>query len=308
MSTEPVKPDPAKPGPVPAAGPAPAAAPVTAPAAAAAQPPASSEGAGTAIADRLSSGWQSFKAGKVISYKWMAIVLILVTAVGVGWYIWWEGRKAESAKWVALTECTTVEKLEQFENQYPGTPQARAARLDRLRVMLQRQGLAVLRPQSMQSLLDPNSPKVDDAARKAAADSIEKARDLADRSADEYKDDLPGRVECLYAGAVAEEALVGLPRADNPSEYRGSVTKLVERLNQLAEAAPEDNPWGKWARTRVEQLQKPGAAEEFVAYQRTAYLPPPDFKGAFGGGGLPPGIDPSMFRGGGIGGLPAGQP
>lgn len=286
MSTDPAKPDPAKPTPAPPAG--------------TVEAPPAPAGDGTGFADRLSSGWQSFRAGQVISYRWMAFILLVVTAAGVGWYIWSESRKAESAKWVALNELNSLDKLQQFQSQYPGTAAARVARMDEIRVLLGPQGLAVLRPRGR---LDFASPRPDDAARKAAADNVEKARDLAEQAAGgELKDDPTGRAECLYLAAVAEGELIGIPKGTGPGEYRGSVEKLIERLEAVAAAVADDNPWGQWARGRAAHLRQPSAADEYVQFQRNAYVPLPDFKGGFPGG------SPDLGGLGGLGGIPGGGP
>lgn len=251
---------------------------------------------GEGIGDRLGRGWERFKHGKVISYKWMALILLLVAGVGVGLYIRAEMRAAESGKWFTLSEQDTPDKLKQFAAQYPGTVQARSANFSRMKVLLNPQGIEAYKRAA------------DTAGQKAAAANIEEARTLADQLPDEMKDDPIGRATCLLAGARAEQMLIGIEKEGAPNQYRGSVDKFVERINKLAEVAP-DTAWGKAARTRADELKDPAARTRLVEYQiQECKLKPKPKMPAMppGLGGMPPGMDiPGLPP---LSGFPGGEP
>src|SRR5262245_35161844 len=76
-----------------------------------------------ALAERLGKFWGNFKQGKIISYKWMAILLIVGAAIGVTWYILAERKAANSRRWVGLDEANTPDALEEFSKANPGTVQ-----------------------------------------------------------------------------------------------------------------------------------------------------------------------------------------
>src|SRR6478736_1431805 len=93
---------------------------------------------------RLGGFWNDFKQGKVIGYKWMAIILILVSAIGVSWYVISERRAATSHRWVEEEEATTIEKQEEISKKYPGTMLDKLARLQIARSLLGESGLEQL--------------------------------------------------------------------------------------------------------------------------------------------------------------------
>ena len=187
-----------------------------------------------ALAARLGRGWEKFKQGKLISYPMMAVLLLVVTGLGLWWWIARERVKEASKTWVELEGANTVSALEEYAKSHPNSKAGRVARLDEARYRLGPEGI---------DLLASRDPRTHD----SAVENIERARAMFEDLAGELKDDPVLRAECYLGCAKAEEALIGISRKDNPLEFRGSPDRLVEWLNKLAEAAP-DTPWAEDAR------------------------------------------------------------
>src|SRR5262245_56684871 len=97
-----------------------------------------------ALAAKLSGFWTNFKQGKVIGYKWMALLLIAGAAIGVTWYIVSERKSANSKRWVGLEDASTPDSLKQFADANPGTIQAKLADLQMARATLGEAGIELL--------------------------------------------------------------------------------------------------------------------------------------------------------------------
>jgi hypothetical protein len=242
-----------------------------------------------ALAARLSRFWGNFKQGKVISYKMMAILLIVGSAIGVTWYILSERKSANSRRWVGLDEAGTPAALEEFIKANPNTIQERLARLQLARNQLSEAGI---------DQLGAPTPE----ARTRAVENVEKARDAFGKLLDEFKHDPVFKAECLLGLAKAEAALVAVPTAPGQlTEFKGTVPKVIEYLDQLAEAAAPDTSWATDSKKLADALRaKP---DEFVTVQRALFnlrrpeLPTdPLAPGGLGGLGGP----------GGLGGGPIG--
>ncbi len=209
------------------------------------------------LATGLSTGWERFTQGKLISYPMMALVLVVVAGVGVTWWIVHERRKAESAKWVELDGLSSASALDEFAKKYPNTPQAKLAELEIARTQLGTEGIDRL--------------TVPDATvRKAATESVEKARDAFAKLADDFKDDPVLKVECMWACAKAEAVLVGMPKEGQLVEFRGSPAKAIEWLDKVAEAAP-DTDWGKDAKKFADTLRNLNTQQQVVALHASVY-------------------------------------
>jgi hypothetical protein len=63
--------------------------------------------------------------------------------------------------------------------------------------------------------------------------------------------------EAMMGAAKAEETLIGVPKEDNPSEFRGTLERAIELYQKLAETYP-DSFQGKAAAKRVKELQEKG--------------------------------------------------
>jgi hypothetical protein len=247
------------------------------------QPPATEpKSEPTVLALGLATGWDKFKQGQLVSYPVMALVLVLVTALGVGWWIMSERRKAESVKWSELDALSaggppTVAALEEYVKKYPNTPQAKVATLEIARLHLGLEGIEKMSIRETDLPMEGGS----ESARKiraAAVSNVEKAREEFAKLADDFKTDLAIRVECLFAGAKAEAVLVGVPKEGQVEQFRGDPAKAVELLDKVAEAAPE-TPWGKDAKKLADALRNQNTKDQVITLQSMMFRLTPSLPG-----------------------------
>jgi hypothetical protein len=243
-----------------------------------------------ALAHGLTTGWERFKQGKLISYPMMALIILVVTVIGVGWWILHERRKAQALMWVELDGLSAVSSLEEYAKKHPNTMQAKIANLEIARTHLGPEGIERM------SVRDSDVPaaSAEEAARKAreiragAVASIEKAREEFAKLVDDFKDDPVLRAQCLFACAKAEAVLVGIPMEGQVEKFRGDPVKAIEWLDKLADTAPETD-WGKDAKKLADVLRNQNTKDQVVTLQASLFDLSPS---------LPkfPGFDPKMPR------------
>jgi hypothetical protein len=254
-----------------------------------------------ALAAGLSSGWDKFKRGQLISYPLMALILLVVVSVAGGWWFLHERNKASSARWMGLDARSSVGDLEQYAKDNPNTLQAKLANLEIARIHLGPEGIDRMFVQStdFQQMQPAEAEKKAREMRDGAVANVEKAREEFAKLVDEFKDDPVIKVECLYACAKAEAVLIGIPKAGQLAERRGDPKKAIEWLDKVAEAAP-DTEWGKSAKKLSEALKNQNTEEQVATLQARLFDVSPVLPG---GGGLP--SIPGMPR---MPGLPPGHP
>jgi hypothetical protein len=216
-----------------------------------------------ALAARLSNFWGDFKQGKIIGYKLMAVILILGATIGSTLYIVSERRTANSHQWVMLDEANTANSLLEISKNNPNTIQDRLARVQIARNELGVGGIDRL-------------GSIDTVQRKKAVENIEKAREAFEKLLDEFKNDPVFKVECLLALAKAEAALVAVPVKDGQlTEFKGTIPKVVEWLDQLSTAAAPDTPWATDSKKLADSLRDPNSstAHEFFRVQQALFRP-----------------------------------
>ncbi len=213
-----------------------------------------------ALATTLSSGWDQFKQGKLLSYPMMALLLIIAGVIGGGWYYVHSNRKVESAKWTELDSLSTTSAMEEYTKKNPNTLQGRFATLDVARTQLG--------PEGIDRFAAPDA-----AVRKTAVENVEKARDAFIKLADEFKDDLLLKTMCFLGCAKAESALVGMLKDGSLDQYRGDPGKAIEWLDKVAQTAPETD-WGKDSKSLADTLRNQNTQQQVVTLQRSAYLIP----------------------------------
>jgi hypothetical protein len=216
-----------------------------------------------ALASRLGRAWTNFKQGKLIGYKWMAVILLLITAGGLWWYISHERKRANSNRWVTLDEAHTPSQLEKLAEENPGTIQAKLARLRLACYHLGEGGIdqrrAAIRPEH----------------EKKAVENIESARAAFGTLLEDFKDDPVFKPICLLGLYTSEAELVAVP--DPPGQlikYKGDPEKSVEYLEQLAEAAAPGTPWATDSRKLADRLRGKDR-DEFVRITREFSMPRP---------------------------------
>lgn len=253
------------------------------------QPPQRKEHLETnALGERLGRGWEQFKRGQLIGYRWMAVILLVGTAIGLTIYIRAGKIRERSQEWLDLEGASSLTALEKFATDHPNTTPGKMADLARARVLLGPDGIGKLVAK-------------DEAEQKKAVADVEKGRELLTKLADEFKDDPAVRAECYYGLAKAEIALIGITK-DGSTEFRGSPAKAADWLDKLAEVA-NGTPWGDDAKKTAASLRS-ATAEEIQRVQQQVYKIEPGLPA--GGGPVPPIGSP--FGGGlpGIPGFPGG--
>jgi hypothetical protein len=257
------------------------------------------------LSARAGEVWTSFKQGKVISYKVMAVILLLAAVIGTTIYIVYERRKSNSNLWVALEEANSQSAFEEIAKKNPDTIQAQIARLNIARNQLGPAGIDRL------SGLDQGGefrPEI----RKKAIESIESARETLGKLIDEFKDQPALKATCIYAMAMSEIALVAVPTKEvpqspgvvAPTEFKGSIEKVVEWLDKLAAAVPPESPWATDAKALADSLRDKTSptAHDFTRVQQALFRP--GIEPGPGAGTQP--ILPGFNHPGPIGGIPRG--
>lgn len=92
-------------------------------------------------------------------------------------------------------------------------------------------------------------------ARSLAAAEIEKARSSFKELCEVFANNPVQLAESLWGLAKAEEALIGMPKDENPLEHRGLVSTAVSYLDRLAEVA-SGTPLGTAAKEQALYLNK----------------------------------------------------
>jgi len=213
-----------------------------------------------ALASRLGGAWTNFKQGKLLGFKMMAILLLLVAGIGLWLYISAGWKRAASKQWVDYEEANTPEKLEELAKANPKSTVGRLALLQIAR--------AQLGPDGIDKLGAFDAP-----SRQKAADNIVKAREGFGTLLDQFKNDPVIKAQCLLGLAKAEAALVAVPTTPNQAiEFKGKIPKVVEYLDQLTVAAA-DTPWGTDAKKMADALrdEQSAASEEFRRIQRALF-------------------------------------
>ncbi len=221
----------------------------------------------TALGETLVTGWQKFKAGQLISYKWMGIILIAVAAIGLTWYILAQQAGDRSKLWVELEGANSLTALEKFAEANPNSMPGNVAEMDRARFLIGPDGIEKL----------PTAK--DETERKRAIENIDTARDLMTKLIDKFKDQPILKLECFVGMAKSEAALIGINKEGSLTEFRGSVEKLIEWLDKIGEAA-DGTPWGDDAKKLSSSLKSGSKVkDELVNVQRSLYTLAPAFPG-----------------------------
>jgi hypothetical protein len=170
------------------------------------------------LADRLGKLYQNLKTGPQSTSLTVWILVGLVVAVVVAWFLF---QRSPALPWTDL-QAADDKKLEELSQKHPGTPLARVARFQEARNLLQ------------------------SGQRELAASPEIAVKDLADAS---------GRYEQLAAEStddplLREEALLGVATAE---ECLGHLDRAQDFYEKLAAVAPE-SPRGELAAARAKQL------------------------------------------------------
>lgn len=195
------------------------------------------------LADRMGRLVQTVKSGsKSTSILIGGLVLVALGTLAAWRYYANESYTTRSALWTRLESAGTgLPELDQLAKAQPETMPSRVARVQLARVRLQR-GL-----QNLYAELDTE--------RAVAVENVEKARALYEQLARECSDVPLLAQEALMGEAKGEEALAGVPKADNPQEGRGDLNRAMELYQKLAAAYP-DSFQGQAAVRRAQELRE----------------------------------------------------
>ena len=240
-----------------------------------------------ALAERMNRFWTNFKQGKVLGYKLMAVLLILIASAIAIAYILYERNRATSRTWLGFEEASTQSAFEEISKNNPNTMEDRLARLEIARNQLGVAGIDQL------AATMPDQ-------RKKAVESIEAARDSLAKLVGEFKNEPLFKVQCLLGLAKAEAALVAVPTKEGQlTDFKGQISRVVELLDQVAQVAAPDTPWATDSKKLADALRDPNSPTRhaFVRIQQTLINQPspenaPPILGPGGFDGFPKGPDP----------------
>ncbi|MFN4259389.1 MAG: hypothetical protein ACK4RK_08815 [Gemmataceae bacterium] len=151
--------------------------------------------------------------------------VVIVVAILIWFFVARSAGASRADLWLQVGDAAAndnVKQLEQLANEQRGSLIGRTAKFQLARILM-RQGLRNL-----------GAPL----QRQQAIEDIEKARALYKELVPQCSDAPLLAQEALMGQAKAEEALIGIPKADNPNESRGSVEVALRLYEQLAAAQP----------------------------------------------------------------------
>ena len=191
--------------------------------------------------EKLALYWEQFKQGKLISYRAMAVILLVVAGIGLWLYIRSEKVVGTSKVWLELEGASTEESLKKFAEEHPDTTAAKIAKLHLARHHLGPEGIGQL------------ASSKDAATHKQAIDNIQKAKDAFQQLAEQSPNSPVIQAESYLGLAKAEVALVGVTK-EGSTDMIGSVEKAIEWLDKLAQVA-EGTPWAEDAKKAAAALK-----------------------------------------------------
>ena len=193
------------------------------------------------LASHLDRFWKGATDATGSSTIWVIVgAVVLVGVLVFAWQFYSDSSsKNRSNLWRQIEQATTVADLEAIIEANRGTSIARAAKAQVARI----------------SLTDGLAKLCSDTQREAAIANVEKARTLYEQIAKEAKDDLVLQRESLLSLGKAEESLVGIPKADNSAESRGSLDRAAEIYQDMV-TKYGDSPQGKEAAARVKEIKE----------------------------------------------------
>jgi hypothetical protein len=169
-----------------------------------------------------------------LKYGW--VVGIIVVALVAAWFF--AGSSGKYALlWRELDNESDPAQLEIIANEGQGTLPGRTAQFQRARLLIQ---------QGLRGLFTSNRP--------TAISDLEEARRLFTQLSAECKDSPLLTQEALMNMAKAEEALVAIPKENNPAQARGDLDKAMQIYRSLAEGY-SDSFLGKQAAEHLQQLE-----------------------------------------------------
>jgi hypothetical protein len=193
------------------------------------------------LAGRLARWWKGTGESRTSSTTWGIVgAALLIVVLVIAWRYYSESDSRAQAKvWPQLDGSPSESDLKSIVESNRGTPVGRIAKAQLARVQLN-DGLNKLCSRDERS--------------KAIA-SVEDARTAYRELINDAKDDVLLEREAMLSVAQAEEALVGIPKSDSPTESRGSLDKALELYEQAAQKF-DKTPQGTVAAARAKDIRE----------------------------------------------------
>ena len=214
-----------------------------------------------ALAARLTRFWEGLKGRS--GYLIVGTVVLIAAILFGYYYISGMYHAANVVRWSNLQTADTKPQLEDLARENRGKLVGQVATIDLARLGLGPEG------EDQAATLDPDQ-------RKSALASIEAARQNYLSAAAELKDQPALQQEAYVGAAKAEETLIGVPKADNPSEMRGNIDKAIEYYAKAASIWPDSEP-SKVPAARAEYLRnnRDAVVKFYTDLNSQLYLAPP---------------------------------
>lgn len=246
------------------------------------------------LATSVQNLWDQAKAGKILSPRAWGVTIAVVVILGLWWYLATSSKSAASTLWTKYDQISSKSELEEFANKNASTTSGKIARIQLARIKLTSEGLAKLN-------------RRDSEERGKAIKSIEEGRDEFVKLADELKNDPTLRAQCLDMAAKGELALVGVPKAKDSTEFKGSVELAVAHLKTLADTVGKETTAGKNALEQAAELEKNREQVINLGKELQTLLTPPELKvpdiklpDGLGAPSIPPATNPNMVLPGNV--------
>jgi hypothetical protein len=192
--------------------------------------------------------WKERLQGKTL-YVLVGSVVLLVVAFFL--YRYWSSSRAaaNSARIMELIAADDEKKLDKIitSPEHQGKPTATWAKLQKARLALYADGLLKL------GTPDPE-------ARARAYARIEEGKKLYQEIVNDLNPSL--QQEAYFSSARGEEALLGVPKADNPGEFRGNFDRMIDDYRKAAAINPDSDASKKYARWADEKQVKRAEIEK----------------------------------------------
>ncbi|MBV9126228.1 MAG: hypothetical protein JO112_23000, partial [Planctomycetes bacterium] len=205
------------------------------------------------LANRMGRLVQGMKSGSQNTSAVIWVLAILTAAVVVGWFFASGVGSSRSDVWVRLNSANDPQALGEIARTNGGTMPALVARFQRARLLLQ-QGLNNLFPDQIQK------PEAQADQRDQAIKDLEEVRSTYEVLAAECRNDPLLSQEAWLGNAKAEEALAGVPQANDPQKKRGDLGKAINLYQKFLAKVDPDTPYAQDLRKHVDALEKYGSS------------------------------------------------
>lgn len=217
------------------------------------------------LADSMGKLVKGMKSGSRSATLTIWVFVVLTIATFTGWYIAGGSSAEHSELWVKVEQDSydrnPIEDqkqiligFKQIADNNPRTLVGRTARFQRARLSL---------PLGLEKLYSTERAK--------AVENLEDARKLYQELLPECSDDALLAQEALMGAAQAEEALVGVPKEDEPGKTYGDLDKALKLYQRLAEKYP-GTYLGEKASARAKKLEesRPEVAKFYAELSKLA--------------------------------------